>query len=253
MELGKNIIRIRKENNLTQDDFAKKYFVTRQTVSNWENSKSYPDLETLIKISDDFNISLDILLKDDDKMVKNISKKQNNYKYIKLFVIILNIIGVACLIYFAIPFIRHDASIVNPNAMLSSYSWDSCGFILTLGFIPLVIANTMAFIFLDLGKKILKSLFFIPSLICLILVSGYLFMAFNTNEDEYKSESVGSLKCVLDGEVYHYVLYKENDGTYSSSLNEDDKIPSNVINYNSVEEWHDSIETYYKNKGGMCP
>ena len=62
MELGKNIIKIRKQNNLTQDDFAEKYFVTRQTISNWENSKSYPDLETLIKISDDFNISLDILL-----------------------------------------------------------------------------------------------------------------------------------------------------------------------------------------------
>ena len=54
MELGKNIIKIRKQNNLTQDDFAEKYFVTRQTVSNWENSKSYPDLETIIKISDDF-------------------------------------------------------------------------------------------------------------------------------------------------------------------------------------------------------
>ena len=65
MELGKNIIKIRKQNNLTQDDFAEKYFVTRQTISNWENSKSYPDLETLIKISDDFNISLDILLKEE--------------------------------------------------------------------------------------------------------------------------------------------------------------------------------------------
>lgn len=62
MDLGNNIIKIRKENKLTQDDLAKKYFVTRQTISNWENSKSYPDLETLVKISDDFNISLDVLL-----------------------------------------------------------------------------------------------------------------------------------------------------------------------------------------------
>ena len=75
MGLGKNIIKIRKENNLTQDELAEKYFVTRQTISNWEIGKSYPDLETLVKLSNDFNISLDRLLKDDYKIVKNI----NNY------------------------------------------------------------------------------------------------------------------------------------------------------------------------------
>ena len=69
-ELGKKIIKIRKENDLTQEDFADKYSVTRQTVSSWENSKSYPDLDTLVKISDDFNISLDILLKEDKKVIE---------------------------------------------------------------------------------------------------------------------------------------------------------------------------------------
>ena len=186
-------------------------------------------------------------------MVKSISKNQKNYKYIKIFVAILNIVGIVCLIYFAVPFIRHDTNIVNPNAMLASYSWDSCGFILTLGLIPLIIANTMAFIFFALRKKILKLLFFIPSLICLVLVSCYLLVSFNENEDTYEPEHVGSIKCALDGKVYHYILYKEKDGTYSSSIDKYDKIPSNVINYNSVEEWHNSIETYYKNKGGMCP
>ena len=105
MELGKRITKIRKDNKLTQDDFAKKYYVTRQTISNWENEKSYPDLETLVKISDDFNVSLDTLLKEDDRMIKDISKKQKNYKFIKVFVVILNIIGLSCLIYFAIPFL----------------------------------------------------------------------------------------------------------------------------------------------------
>ena len=51
------------------------YNVTRQTVSNWENEKSYPDLSTLVKISDEFNVSLDILLKGDFRMVKDIDKK----------------------------------------------------------------------------------------------------------------------------------------------------------------------------------
>ena len=82
MELGKNIAKIRKDNKLTQDDLAEKYFVTRQTISNWENGKSYPDLETLVKMSDDFKISLDVLIKEDNKMVKDISKKQKRYKWI---------------------------------------------------------------------------------------------------------------------------------------------------------------------------
>ena len=97
MELGKNIVKIRKDNKLTQDNLAEKYFVTRQTISNWENGKSYPDLETLVKISDDFNISLDILLKEDNKMVKDISKKQRRYKWI-IIPIVLYVLLALCLL-----------------------------------------------------------------------------------------------------------------------------------------------------------
>ena len=75
MQLGQAIAQIRKERGLTQEAFAKMYSVTRQTVSNWENEKSYPDLSTLVKISDEFNVSLDVLLKGDFRMVKDIDKK----------------------------------------------------------------------------------------------------------------------------------------------------------------------------------
>jgi transcriptional regulator with XRE-family HTH domain len=51
MQLGQAIAQIRKERGLTQEAFAKMYNVTRQTVSNWENEKSHPDLSTLVKIS----------------------------------------------------------------------------------------------------------------------------------------------------------------------------------------------------------
>ena len=59
MQLGQTIQKIRKENHLTQEEFAEIFHVTRQTVSNWENEKSYPDLLTLVAISDNFHISLD--------------------------------------------------------------------------------------------------------------------------------------------------------------------------------------------------
>ena len=97
MELGKKIVKIRKEHKLTQDDLANKYFVTRQTISNWENGKSYPDLETLVKISDDFKISLDILLKEDNKMIKDISKKQKRYKWIIIPIVLYAILIIGIL------------------------------------------------------------------------------------------------------------------------------------------------------------
>ncbi len=59
MNIAATIIEIRKQRKMTQEDFAKLFHVTRQTVSNWENEKSYPDIKTLVEISDEFDISLD--------------------------------------------------------------------------------------------------------------------------------------------------------------------------------------------------
>lgn len=104
MDLGNKLSLIRKEHNLTQEEFAEKYNVTRQTISNWENSKSYPDLDTLVKISDDFSVSLDVLLKEDRNVIKDISKCQRNGKTYKRIIIVLSVIlGIALIavgIYF---------------------------------------------------------------------------------------------------------------------------------------------------------
>ena len=65
-----------KRKGLTQEEFGKIFHVTRQTVSNWENEKSYPDLQILIDISNRFDISLDVLIKEDVKMVKTMDKEE---------------------------------------------------------------------------------------------------------------------------------------------------------------------------------
>ena len=51
-DIGKNIRQLRTEKNMTQDELAQKLFVTRQTVSNYENGKSRPDVEMLERIVD---------------------------------------------------------------------------------------------------------------------------------------------------------------------------------------------------------
>ena len=76
MNIGNQISAIRKEQQLTQEQFGSLFRVTRQTVSNWENEKSYPDLQMLIDISNRFEISLDTLIKEDSKMVKTIDKER---------------------------------------------------------------------------------------------------------------------------------------------------------------------------------
>ena len=50
MNIGNQILNIRKENQLTQEEFGKLFHVTRQTVSNWENGKSYPEPQIIVGI-----------------------------------------------------------------------------------------------------------------------------------------------------------------------------------------------------------
>lgn len=76
MDIGNQISMIRKENQFTQEEFGQLFHVTRQTVSNWENRKSYPDLQTLIDISNRFHITMDTLLKGDTQMVQMIDRER---------------------------------------------------------------------------------------------------------------------------------------------------------------------------------
>ena len=89
MNIGKQINAMRKENNLSQDEFAEIFNVTRQTVSNWENEKSYPDLETIMRISDYFKISVDDMLKNDKAAVKKIDSERKKKNKLMIIVFIL--------------------------------------------------------------------------------------------------------------------------------------------------------------------
>lgn len=84
-----------KEAQLSQEGMAEMFNVSRQTISNWENSKSYPDLETIVKISDSFNISLDILLKEDLIMVKTFDNEiKSTRKYARALLAIIIVLAV---------------------------------------------------------------------------------------------------------------------------------------------------------------
>ena len=93
MNIGEQINNLRKQHGLSQDDFANLFNVSRQTISNWENGKSYPDLEMIIKVSDYFKISIDELLKNDVQTVKKIDNEKKAKKKYLILLLVLCFLG----------------------------------------------------------------------------------------------------------------------------------------------------------------
>ena len=100
MEIGKKLKNARIEAGLTQEKAAEKIDVSRQTISNWENEKSYPDIISVIALSDLYSVSLDELLKGDQKMAEYLEESTNIVKSNKKLAgaILLNIILMILLI-----------------------------------------------------------------------------------------------------------------------------------------------------------
>lgn len=65
MEVGKRIRDERKGAGMSQDDLAARVYVSRQTISSWENDKTYPDVQSLILLSEIFGVTVDSLIKGD--------------------------------------------------------------------------------------------------------------------------------------------------------------------------------------------
>lgn len=75
MELQNTIKTLRSNMGLSQEELADAVYVTRQTVSNWETGKSYPDIKSLLLLANFFGVSLDFLVKGDIEKMKEISKQ----------------------------------------------------------------------------------------------------------------------------------------------------------------------------------
>ncbi len=81
MELSAQVKKYRTKLKLSQEELAEKVYVTRQTISNWENGKSYPDIHSLLLLSSLFDVSLDQLIKGDIETMKKIVDEQEIKKF----------------------------------------------------------------------------------------------------------------------------------------------------------------------------
>ena len=81
MNVGARIKKHREKQNISQDELALKVFVSRQTISNWETNKSYPDIKSLTMLSNIFHVTLDDFIKGDIEEMKKIVSKEKIEKF----------------------------------------------------------------------------------------------------------------------------------------------------------------------------
>lgn len=111
LTIGERIKKYRNEKGLTQEELSKILLVSRSAISNWEIGRNYPDLDSIVLLSDIFEISLDELLKEDNTMVTKISKEQKRGKLNKKLVVYLW--GVIVFLLLTIGFILYQTTDFN--------------------------------------------------------------------------------------------------------------------------------------------
>lgn len=123
MELAKILIQERKHLGKTQQEVADDLFISRQTLSNWENGKNFPDVPTLIKLSNYYNFSLDIM-KGDKQLMKKVETdyeliniKKANKKYSWSLLILLTLVIIAA---FAMSFFENQTGVVKSLTLVMS-------------------------------------------------------------------------------------------------------------------------------------
>ena len=99
MKLGDNILKLRKDCKLSQEQLAEKVDVTRQTISNWELGETSPNPEQLKLLSKALNVSIDELLNNDIKPVL-VEKVSNTEKLAGLIIKILKGMGILFIVGF---------------------------------------------------------------------------------------------------------------------------------------------------------
>lgn len=102
MKIGEKLRDARNQKGLTQEEVADEIHVSRQTISNWENNRSYPDIISVILLSDLYQMSLDVLLKGDKDMIEHLNKSTDIVNSNKKLIVmgLLNIVVFIFMIIF---------------------------------------------------------------------------------------------------------------------------------------------------------
>lgn len=142
--IAKAVLKIRQDNKLSQEQFAEMVGVTRQAVSRWEMGVSVPNINTLILISEKFDIPVDEMLKSGD-VVEKIDNNKTPFKKDRNYSIVFLTIGILGLI--SIPFWAEWKQKKNMELFKTAYE-HSYDYIFEY---PLSIILILALMFIGLG------------------------------------------------------------------------------------------------------
>ncbi|MGN0703899.1 MAG: DUF3955 domain-containing protein [Lentihominibacter sp.] len=125
MNFKEQIRKIRSDNNLTQEQLAAVLNVSRQTVSSWETGRNLPDLEMVVTIAKQFDLSLDHLILGGNEMTKKLIKDGSETRRARFNMIslisgaLLLLIGAGCLFIKAVSVeYIDDSGILHENFFL---------------------------------------------------------------------------------------------------------------------------------------
>ncbi|MUK88249.1 helix-turn-helix domain-containing protein [Ornithinibacillus sp. L9] len=135
MSFADKLKKERKNKGWSQEELAEKLFVSRQSVSKWENGQNYPSIEIIIKLSDFFGVTIDELLRSDDELKEKVINDSKQLKYPKLKALfdIVFLLGIALMI------IKIGAILLNKFTALDitlyggSFFWNFGSLILIIG------------------------------------------------------------------------------------------------------------------------
>ncbi|EOL47188.1 hypothetical protein RV11_GL002351 [Enterococcus phoeniculicola] len=94
MEISEILKKKRKERNYTQEEVAKKLFVSQKSISNWERNKTYPDIDSLIRLANLYDLSLDSILLEGSAIVEDIKEQAEirKLRIVSIFPLLVNLV-----------------------------------------------------------------------------------------------------------------------------------------------------------------
>ena len=80
-ELGNQLQKLREKHDMSQQDLAEKLNVSRQAIYKWEHNNGHPDIENLIALSDVFQVTVDEMIRSDDKLREKINVDEDDSSF----------------------------------------------------------------------------------------------------------------------------------------------------------------------------
>lgn len=126
MEIGARIKEHRTAAGMSQDDLAARVYVSRQTISSWENSKTYPDIQSLLLLSEIFDATVDSLIKGDvETMNETIERDSTIMKRLSYVMLGFLLLMIACLVWICVQVFAWDWALEQtvPTFVLALVLW----------------------------------------------------------------------------------------------------------------------------------